>query len=94
MDLNGIEIGGVSLLLLVLGLVEAAKRLGVNGNKSFVLALILGGLLTGLHQAISQGLLPDAVLPWITVIVVGLGGSLAATGLYDLSKRLLTDGQQ
>jgi hypothetical protein len=32
-------------------------------------------------------LIPIAWLPWITVLVVGLGGGLAVSGYYTLVKR-------
>ena len=84
-----LAIGGVNLLLLVLGIVEAAKRLGVNGTGSFVLALALGGVFGGLEMAITSELIPAAAIPWIVVVVRSLGGAVAATGLYDLGKKLV-----
>jgi hypothetical protein len=88
-DFSQIAIGGVSMILLVLGWVEAAKKLGLEGKWLTVLALVLGTLLAGLWKALSAGLIPAPAVPWIEVAVVGLGGGLAATGLYDLAKRML-----
>ena len=84
-----LAIGGVNLLLLVLGIVEAAKRLGVNGTGSFILALALGGVFGGLEMAITSELIPAAAIPWIVVVVRSLGGAVAATGLYDIGKKLV-----
>ena len=81
-------IAGVLIIPLVLGWVEAAKKLGVNGKGSFVMALVLGCLFAALWQAINTGLIPETVLPWVRVAVVGLGGGVAATGLYDLRMKL------
>lgn len=80
------SIGDIFILPLVVGLTEFAKKLGVKGNWSMVLAMVLGTVFVALSEAIKQGLVPDSVLPFITIAVVGLGGGLASTGLYDLSK--------
>ena len=91
LDYSKMLVAAVGVLPLVLGWVEAAKKLGLQGRASFVLALVLGAGFAALHQAMSAGLLPEAALPWINVAVVGLGGSLAATGLYDFAKRFQSD---
>lgn len=80
-------IAGVSLLLLVPGIVEAAKAFGVGGKGSLALALGLGLVFCSLAQAIVVGLVPAAWLPWIEVVVYGLAGSLSLTGYYDLVDR-------
>lgn len=89
MDFGSFEIGGVGVIVLVLGLTEAAKRLGVTGKGSQVLALCLGAFFVGLSAAIGCDLIPVVALPWIEVGVMGLGGALAATGIYDLGKRFM-----
>lgn len=89
MDFGAFEIGGVSVLLLVLGIVEAAKQFGLKGRGSKALAIALGVFFVGLTQAMETGLIPEVALPWITMVVIGLGGGLAATGMYDLARRLL-----
>ncbi len=88
-DFGQLAIGGVNLILLVLGWVEAAKRLGITGKGSFIMALVSGGIFAGLWQAMSTGLVPEVALPWIRVVIVTLGGSIAATGLYDIGKKVL-----
>ena len=87
-DFGQLAIGGVNLILLVLGCVEAAKRLGISGQGSFIMALVCGVAFTGLWQAMNTGLVPEAVLPWIRVVIVGLAGGVAATGLYDIGKKV------
>lgn len=82
-----LAIAGVSLIPLIMGWVQVAKKLGVDGNWSLILSLLLGGLFTALWQAMGSGLIPEPWIPWINVGVVGLGGALAAGGLYDLGKR-------
>jgi len=83
MDLG---IAGVNILLLVVGLVEAAKRLGLKGNGSFVLALILGTVLGVLFYLVENAMIPSEAVRWISAALFGLAVGLAGTGLYDLSK--------
>lgn len=90
MDFGGFEIGGVAMIVLVVGIVEAAKRFGVEGRWSEALALALGFGFVGLSAAIGEGLVAEPLLPWIRICVLGLGGSLAATGIYDLLKKMTT----
>ena len=88
-DFGALQIGGVTLILLILGWVEAAKRLGIKDRGSFIMALVCGCLFAGLWQAMNTGLVPEVALPWIRVVVVGLGGGIATTGLYDIGKKVL-----
>ena len=85
-----LAIGGVNLILLVLGIVEAAKRLGIKDQGSFILALALGAAFGGLEMALASELVPATAVPWIVVAVRSLGGAVAATGLYDIGKKALS----
>jgi hypothetical protein len=85
--MDKVTIAGISLLLLIPGIVEAAKVFGVKGKASRALSLGLGVLFFGLAQAIGGGLIPAAWLPWIKVVVYGLSGGLAVSGYYDLVRR-------
>jgi len=78
------SIAGVSMVLLVVGIVEAAKRLGIEGKASFVLALAVGFVFGLLYYVFDAGMIPEPVGVWIQAIVFGLSFGLAATGLYDL----------
>lgn len=90
MDFETATIGGVTLFLLILGLVEAAKQFGITGKGSLVLSIVLGAFFLGLFKALEAQLVPAVAIPWIEVVVYGLGGGLAVSGLYDLAKRLST----
>lgn len=81
------SIAGISIIVLVLGIVEAAKKLGVEGKGSFVLALATGFVFGVFFYVIDNGLLPPAAVPWVEGVVFGLSFGLAATGLYDLGKK-------
>ena len=80
-------IAGVAIIPMVLGLVEFAKKLGVNGNASLVLSIVLGFLFSGVVYAVQSGIIPDAAVPYINLVVVALSGGLGAAGLYDLGKK-------
>lgn len=87
MDWSSFEIGGVSLLLLVPGIVQFSKSVfGIKDRAAEALTVGLGVGFIGLAQAIALKLVPDAAMPWITVAVVGLGGGLAIAGYYKLVK--------
>jgi len=86
-DFKTLVLGTLGIIPMALGIVEAAKRFGVNGNKSFALALFIAGAFAGLAEAIAQGLIPAAAMPWVSVGFAVIGGGLAATGLYDLAKK-------
>lgn len=77
------EIDGISIVLLIVGLVELVKKLGVEGNKLTLISVLIG-ILVGVGFKLYT-MLPAAA-PWIEVAVVGLAFGLAATGLYDLAK--------
>jgi hypothetical protein len=85
-------LGEYALLLLIPGIVETAKKFGLAGNASLGLSLVLGAFFVGLAQAIAQGLVPAAALPWLNVVLVGVGGALAASGYYDLFKKFTGNG--
>ena len=91
-DFGSLSIGGVTLLALVIGIVEASKRFGAKGKACEALALGLGFVFVGLASAIEREMVPVAAVPWIEVVALGLGGGLAATGLYDLGKKLIGGG--
>jgi hypothetical protein len=77
-----LELGGVVIVPLIVGLVEAAKRLGLSAQYAAPLALALG-------LAISVG-------GWLTTwaggrdlfnaTVVGLALGLSASGLYSVAR--------
>lgn len=80
-------IGGVSVALLIFGIVEAAKEFGLTGKASRVLVLLLGIGFVALAQANAQGLLSEDTMEWINLVVTALAGGLAAMGYYDFTKR-------
>ena len=83
-------IGGVTVALLIFGIVEAAKEFGLQGKASRVLVLLLGVAFVGLSQAESQGLFSENVMQWINLVVTAGAGGLAAMGYYDWTKKVVT----
>ena len=76
---------GVPLVVLILGLVEFAKRFGLSGNLSTALSMALGVVFGVLFQVSLS--VPDTLAGWLAVIVYGLALGLTASGLYDWSSR-------
>jgi len=84
MQFDTATVGLVMVIPMVLGIVEAAKRLGVEGKGSFVLALFVGGAFAAYLEAVSQGVIPLGIQTYVSILVTGIVGGLATTGLYDL----------
>ena len=84
MSFETAALGVIGLVPMVLGIVEAAKRAGIEGKGSFFLALGVGFVFASYLEALAQGLIPAVVQPYVNVLVVGIAGALAVTGLYDL----------
>ena len=82
-------IAGISIALLIAGLVEFAKKFGVEGQASSALAFGLGVVLTFIAYGIQQALFPALWVPYIEWVIVALAGGPAAMGYYDLGKRFL-----
>ena len=81
-------IGGIVVIPLVFGVVEAAKEFGVTGKASRVLALVLAGLFVGIAQADAQGFLAEDAMALVKLVVGTLAGTLSAMGFYDFSRKL------
>ena len=85
-------IGGVALAWLLPRLVEFCKEaFGLQGKRNiWIVAGTLGFLFAAVAAARDEGLIPAIALPWIRVVVMGLGGLVAACGAvgeYLLSKQ-------
>lgn len=82
-DLFG-ELNPLLVIVMVIGLVELAKKLGVDGNKSLTLSMVIG-VAFGVAYQLAE--MYPAVYPWFGMVVFGLLTGLAASGLYDVGKR-------
>ena len=91
-DYQSLAVGGVAVIPLVLGLVQFSKKLGVKGNWCIVEAFVLAMLFGMVAFAVEAQLIPIGAVPWVTMVMVGLGCGvfgLATTGLFDLVKPIL-----
>lgn len=75
------------VLAMIAGLVEFAKKLGINGNWSLGLSMALGVML-GLLMQLAE-MYPE-ISPWVRLVVYGILFGLTASGLYDIGKRFLS----
>jgi len=77
--------GGVPIVVVVMGLVEFAKRMGVKGRASLALSMALG---TGFGIAYQVSLaIPSDFAGWMGAGVFGLALGLTASGLYDVATK-------
>lgn len=89
-------IGTIEVLLLVVGLVELLRALGLKGWQLIVVAMLVATLLGLVSYAMSEGILVDEAATWARIVVgalwVGVKG-LAAAGLVkfgvDRAERLM-----
>ncbi len=75
-----------TILLVIAGLVQMSKQLGVNGKGSLVTSMVLGLLLGGGDFLASNGT-PSDFAGWFGVLIVGLAYGLSTSGLYLLAKQ-------
>jgi len=81
--LGGAVAGGIPILIVVMGLVEFTKRLGLTGKALLVTSMLLG-LLFGVAFQVAQNGLPGDFGGWFAYAVFGLAMGLVASGIYDL----------
>ncbi len=75
-------VNGINIMVIVFGLVEFAKKLGLDGKGLTVLSMVLGVLAGIVYQLVQM--YPEAA-PWVQVVVFGLAVGLAASGIYDFA---------
>lgn len=78
-------VSGIPLVLVVLGLVEFMKKVGLAGVWLTVASLLVGVVCGVLYQMSIQ--MPTAFPGWFGAVIYGLALGLVAAGLYDLGKR-------
>jgi len=82
MDFNSLIVGGIPLLVVIFGLVEFSKSLGLTGKWLTVLSLALGFAFGVAFQVANAGI-PTAFGGWFVVVVFGLALGLVTSGFYD-----------
>jgi len=83
---SGLAIGGIAIIAIIMGLVQFAKKFGLDGNWLILLALLLGFFFGGIAYGIDQALIPGGWVPYIQWVVFALAVGLSAAGFYDLGK--------
>lgn len=81
MDFSNAIVAGVPLVLIVLGLVEWFKQLGLQGKAIRVVSLAIG-LVFGVAYQCSISV-PVGFAEWFAAVAYGLGLGLVASGIYD-----------
>ena len=80
-------VAGLPLVLVVLGLVEWVKRLGLVGKAVVIVSMAIG-LALGLAYQVSIAV-PIDFAGWFGAAVYGIGLGLVASGIYDVGKSIL-----
>jgi hypothetical protein len=84
MDFNLLLVAGIPLVIVIFGLVEMVKSLGLQGHWLTVTSLLIG-LSLGLGYKIAEAGLPTGFAGWFAVIIFGLTLGLVASGFYKWS---------
>ena len=87
MDYSTALINGVPLVMVVIGLVEWTKRLGVSGKALIAVSMGIGLILGVLYQMSVR--MPVDFSSWFSAVVYGFGLGLVASGVYDAIKSVL-----
>jgi hypothetical protein len=82
-DLTQLLVGGVPLLIVIFGLVEFSKSMGLKGRPLTVLSLVLGIIFGLAYQFSIQ--IPVGFAAWFAVVVFGLALGLVTSGFYDFA---------
>jgi len=85
-DLTKLFVGGIPLLIVIFGLVEFSKSLGLKGKWLTVAALLLG-LAFGITFKIAMEGIPSGFAGWFVVVVFGLALGLTTSGFYDFANK-------
>jgi hypothetical protein len=76
-------VAGIIIVPLIVALVAALKRAGMNPGWEVPSCIVLG-LLAVLGWEVTQ--VVPAALPWFQSVVLGLALGLSATGLYNVGR--------
>lgn len=82
MNFQDAIVNGIPLLIIIAGLVEFAKKFGLQGEACTVLSMVLGLALGVLYQL--QSGVPADLAGIFGMAIYGLGMGLTACGLYDV----------
>ena len=84
MNFDALLVGSVPLMIVVFGLVEMIKSLGIEGRSLTIISMLLG-LAFGMAYQISSAGVPVGFPDWFQVIIFGLLIGLVASGFYKFA---------
>jgi hypothetical protein len=82
-DFSNMAINGISFTVLVIGITEFAKSIGLSGTGPIRVFAALTGLILAIGYQFGQ-IYPDFQV-YYNVAVFGLGGAVAGMGYFDLA---------
>jgi membrane protein implicated in regulation of membrane protease activity len=86
MDIENFVLNSTTLLVIVFGLVEFIKTLGVKGNVLRIISMTLG---IGIAVVFKLSQIYPSWSPWIEIGAFGIVIGLTASGIYEfINKRL------
>jgi hypothetical protein len=83
-DFTSLLVGGIPLTIVIFGLVEFIKSLGLRGKALTVCSLLLG-LLLGIAYQFSVSGVPATYAGWFSSVISGLALGLVASGFYKFA---------
>ncbi len=84
MDVTTLMVGGIPLVAVIFGLIEALKSLGLKGRWLALVSLLLGLILGILYKIAASGM-PVGYAAWFAVVIFGLALGLITSGFYDFA---------
>jgi hypothetical protein len=87
-DFPALVIGGVPLMVVIFGLVEFSKKLGLSGKGLTIFSMLLG-IVFGITYQFSMRGFPSDIAGWFAVLVYGLALGLVTSGFYDFANNRL-----
>ncbi len=84
MDLNSLLVGSIPLVVIIFGLVEFIKSMGLTGRILTVLSMIVG-ILLGLGYHVATNGIPAGFSGWFIAVCFGLAMGLVASGFYNFA---------
>ena len=79
---DSLLVAGIPLMIVIFGLVEFSKSLGLTGKWLTVFSLILGFLFGFAYQLATAGS-PAGFAGWFAIVIFGLALGLVTSGFYD-----------
>lgn len=88
-DFSTLLVAGISLIIVIFGLVEFSKKLGLKGKALTVFSMLLGVIFGICYKIAETGTSPVGFPAWFAVIVFGLALGLVTSGIYDFANHRL-----